>query len=265
MSRRGWTRDELLLAFNLYCKLRFGQCHGRNPQVIALARVLGRTPDAVAMKLCNFASLDPTHQRRGISGLGNASRADRSVWDEFTSDWNRLAVESEGVYRERVGESTQEVTHGRQMVSDPEKELAGASTAQTEAQRLQKVRLGQAFFRSTLLASYNDQCCICGLDCNLLLVASHIVPWAVRSDLRLDPRNGLCLCAIHDKAFDRGLLSVDVEFRVLVSRRIESHAPRAVIDGTFIAYSGQPIHLPEKFAPSQEHLEHHRAHVYQAM
>src|SRR5258707_1147829 len=104
MPRRSWTRDELIVAFNLYCKLRFGQCHGRNQQVIQLARVLARTPNAVAMKLCNFASFDPAHQDRGISGLGNASRADRAIWDEFNADWSRLAVESERAYRELLGE-----------------------------------------------------------------------------------------------------------------------------------------------------------------
>jgi hypothetical protein len=59
MPRRFWTRNELIVAFNLYCKMRFGQLHRRNPQVIQLANQLGRTPSAVAMKLCNFAAFDP--------------------------------------------------------------------------------------------------------------------------------------------------------------------------------------------------------------
>jgi putative restriction endonuclease len=86
MKRRTWKRDELLVAFNLYCKLRFGQCHGRNPSVIALAKVLGRSAGSVAMKLCNVASFDPAHRRRGVAGLGNASRGDREIWDELSTD-----------------------------------------------------------------------------------------------------------------------------------------------------------------------------------
>src|SRR3984893_17325490 len=109
MSRRAWTRDELVVAFNLYCKLRFGQCHGRNPAVIELARVLDRSPNAIAMKLCNFASFDPAHQRRGVTGLGNASRADKEIWEEFNTDWNRLAVVSEKAFRELVGERGEEL------------------------------------------------------------------------------------------------------------------------------------------------------------
>jgi putative restriction endonuclease len=95
MARRNWTRDELIVAFNLYCKLPFGQYHRRNPQVIELARLLSRTPDAVAMKLCNFASLDPTHQKRGVRGLGNSGKLDPQIWEEFNNNWEQLAIESE--------------------------------------------------------------------------------------------------------------------------------------------------------------------------
>jgi putative restriction endonuclease len=65
MVRRNWTRDELIVAFNLYCKLPFGQLHAKNPRVVEMARALGRTPGSVAMKLVNFAALDPTHRHRG--------------------------------------------------------------------------------------------------------------------------------------------------------------------------------------------------------
>src|SRR5205814_964257 len=92
---RSWTRDELIVAMNLYCKLPFGQLHHRNPAIIKLAEKLGRTASSVAMKLCNFASLDPVQQARGISGLSGASAADRQVWQEFHADWERLAFESE--------------------------------------------------------------------------------------------------------------------------------------------------------------------------
>jgi hypothetical protein len=68
-----WTRDELLVALNLYHKLTFGQLHARNPAIIALAEKLGRGANSVAMKLCNFASLDPALALRGIKGLEGAS------------------------------------------------------------------------------------------------------------------------------------------------------------------------------------------------
>ena len=88
-----WTRDELLAACNLYFTLPFGQMHSRNPTIIDMARALGRTPGSVAMKLVNFASLDPTHQARGVSGLKGTSRADCEVWKEFRSRWDSAVAD----------------------------------------------------------------------------------------------------------------------------------------------------------------------------
>lgn len=92
---RPWAREELIIVFNLYCSMPFGQMHSRNHVIIEMAQVLGRTASSVAMKLVNFASFDPAHQARGVSGLKGASHADRAIWDEFHADWERLAFESE--------------------------------------------------------------------------------------------------------------------------------------------------------------------------
>src|SRR5436190_20768043 len=94
-ERKGWTREELILAMNLYCKLPFGQLRHGNADVIRLAAAMERTPSSVSMKLCNFASFDPALQARGVRGLTGASRADRAIWDEFHADWESLAQESE--------------------------------------------------------------------------------------------------------------------------------------------------------------------------
>ena len=96
-SGKIWTRDELLAACNLYFTLPFGQMHSRNPIIIKMAGALGRTPGSIAMKLVNFASLDPTHQARGVSGLKGRSRADREIWEEFRSQWDSAVAESEMV------------------------------------------------------------------------------------------------------------------------------------------------------------------------
>lgn len=60
-----WSRDELIVAMNLYCKLPFGQLDHKIPIIIEVSQKLGRTPSSLAMKLVNFASLDPTLQARG--------------------------------------------------------------------------------------------------------------------------------------------------------------------------------------------------------
>ena len=56
--RKPWSRDELLVAFNAYCRIPFGRLNKSNSEIVKLSRMLGRTPSAVSMKLCNFASFD---------------------------------------------------------------------------------------------------------------------------------------------------------------------------------------------------------------
>jgi putative restriction endonuclease len=252
------------MAFNLYCKLRFGQCHARNPEVVALAELLGRTPAAVAMKLVNFASFDPAHQARGVRGLGNAARLDRQIWDEFNHNWEELAVESERALA-GLGQ-VEEQDHPPAGLSGPDAEEFGADSGArpTEGGRWTRVRLAQAFFRRAVLASYGSSCCICRLATEPLLVASHIVPWATRIDLRVNPRNGMCLCALHDRAFDRGLISVDVGLIVRVSPQLSSLRSDRVVAQMFLGYADSPITLPEKFQPDPEYLAYHFQTIFQA-
>src|SRR3954466_3610757 len=96
---RKWTRDELSVALNLYHKLTFGQMHGRQPAIIAVAKKLDRGPNSLAMKLCNFASLDSALKLRGIRGLEGASSLDREVWKEFHANLNEAAPASEAALR----------------------------------------------------------------------------------------------------------------------------------------------------------------------
>jgi len=84
-ERRAWTRDELILAINLYCKTPFGKIHIRNPNIIELAGLLNRTPGSVSYKLANFANIDPSLERKGAS---HVSILDRQVWNEFFENWD---------------------------------------------------------------------------------------------------------------------------------------------------------------------------------
>ncbi len=94
-GQRLWTRDELILAINLYCKLPFGKMHASNPLIQDLARIIDRTPSSVALKLGNLASFDPTLQARGIKGASNRSKLDKEIWNEFYNNWDAALLESE--------------------------------------------------------------------------------------------------------------------------------------------------------------------------
>ncbi len=262
MPRRNWTRDELIVTFNLYCKLPFGQMHRSNPRVVELANVLERTPSAISMKLVNFASLDPFHQNRGVSGLKNTSQSDLAIWQEFNSNWAQLGAESEQAYLRLFGQDVEANTELTPLDAPPREQLT--PTRETEAQRMLTVRLGQAFFRDVVLVSYRNRCCICDLPDSRLLVASHIVPWAEREDLRVNPRNGLCLCALHDRAFDRGLITVDSQLTLNVSPQLKEYLPHTILEQMFLAFEGQPIQRPEKFVPEVECLRFHQEQIFQA-
>ena len=99
---RRWTREETIIVFNLYCQIPFKESNKSHPDVQRFAKLVNRTPSAVNMKIGNFGSFDPELKKRGITGLRNASRLDKQIWDEFHNDWQTLIEESERLIAERV-------------------------------------------------------------------------------------------------------------------------------------------------------------------
>jgi HNH endonuclease len=239
-ERKPWTRDELLLAINLYCKTPFGRIHIRNPDIIELAKKLGRTPGSISYKLANFSSLDQTIDRKGAS---NVSKLDREVWAEFYNNWEGMLSESESKLTKLKGapDIPEEL---------PELEIAEGKTREA----IVKTRVNQALFRKIILSSYDEKCCITGIDNSELLIASHIVPWAQDTKNRMNPKNGVCLNALHDRAFDRGLITISEDYRVLVSDRVKHEILRK--------YNQTPIHLPGRFHPDQNFLKFHRNEIF---
>jgi len=258
-ERRAWTRDELLVAFGLYCRTPFGRLHRNNPDIIALAGALSRTPSSLAMKLCNFASLDPLHQARDVSGLSNASAADRTVFAEFDEDWEGLAAESEEA-RQRLGlRATADAEEAEEAEEAAE---AIAHSGPTEDQRVVRTRRAQGLFRAAVLASYDYTCAISGISVPALVQASHIIPWSVSEGRRLDPRNGIALSTLHDRAFDRGLITLDEDLRVVISGRLRTGNPSPIHREALLAIEGRPIRLPTRYRPDAEAMAYHRERVF---
>jgi hypothetical protein len=226
--------------------------HARNPAVIDLSELIERTPSAVALKLVNFASLDPDLRDRGIGGMGNTSRFDREIWDEFYGKWGDLAGAIVGMNLAAV---KLRIDSKRRVPETP-------PSGPTERIRETRIRIHQRFFRNAVLAAYDGRCCITGMSCEDLLRASHIVPWSHDTKLRLDPRNGLCLNALHDAAFDRGLITISDRLEVVVSPRLANESPRDIFREMFGAFHGKPIALPERFRPSEEALDYHRNNIF---
>lgn len=141
MTSKNWTREELILAFNLYCKTQFGRIHNRNPDIIDLANLIGRTPSAVSWKLANFARLDPSLKNRGISGATHGSKTEKDVWDEFNQDWESLSFTSEKLLAQFKGKAVEDISNIDTSDLPPGR----------EREMIVRARVNQSFFETQFL------------------------------------------------------------------------------------------------------------------
>jgi putative restriction endonuclease len=253
-----WTRDELLVALNLYHRLTFGQLHARQPAIIGLAEKLGRGSNSVAMKLCNFASLDPALKLRGIKGLEGASALDRDVWNEFHGNLNQAVPASEEGLRKLFG-----IGEGFALEVVPKEGIRARKrppTGPTEMIGNVKLRRGQDYFRDAVLNNFAGRCGVTQLAIRELLIASHILPWGTHEAERLNVRNGLCLSRLHDAAFDQGLITFDESLRLVLSPKLKSQLSQRALADNFGAYANQAMWLPEDAVlPELAFLAEHRS------
>ena len=257
VTRHGekWTREETILAYDLYCRTPFAKISMRNQDIVELARILGRSSGSVGLKMANLAHYDPVLIARNVSGMSNASKLDKEVVDEFNNDWEELSYQAQLIlekYKNKEGKpenavlATKEIPEGRDKVS--------------EAKR----RIGQNFFRMAVLSAYDNLCCITGIGNQELLVASHIKPWKYSDSKteRTNPRNGLCLNALHDKAFDRGLITLSHDYKIVVSKELSECVMDNETYSWFHSYEGKQIILPNKFLPDKNFIEYHNDVVF---
>ena len=248
-KRRNWSRDELLIAFGLYCQMPFGKMRSRNPEIIKIVELIGRTPSALAMKLTNIASLDSEITSTGRKGLSSASTADREMWQEMNKNWEVFTVES--------WQALNQIT----LEQEDCPRIGGENYFGHTKKANINARIGQNFFRKSVLSAYNNKRCISGLSMPKLLVASHIMPWRVDPENRLNPSNGLCLSVIHDKAFDIGLIAIGDDMTILISEK--NMASDAFYESTIKNYQGKTISCPDKFHPNLDFLSYHRNNIFQ--
>jgi putative restriction endonuclease len=132
-----------------------------------------------------------------------------------------------------------------------------------ERQAILRIRVNQQFFRTTILASYNFSCAITGLTNNDLLVASHIMPWSKDEKNRLNPRNGICLNALHDRAFDRGLITIAPDYTIKISPKLRNYYNEHFVSMALKQYEGLHINLLSRFLPDPALLGFHNAEIFQ--
>ncbi len=224
-------------------------------KTIELSKIIGRTPSSVAFKLVNFASLDPYHQNRGVKGMQNSGKLDKEIYEEFSNNWNELIFESETLLAEKTGKNNIIETVKKEIEFDNSKEGI-------EVMRSVKTRVNQSFFRTVVTSIYSNKCAVSSIDLPELLIASHIIPWSANEKERLNPSNGICLSPLYDKLFDKGLMSLTDDLKVIFSKKLLKISNPKVYSTFFEVYENKEINLPDKFFPKQEFLEFHRKNIF---
>lgn len=141
MKRRNWTREETIVAFNVYCKIPFKDSSSNHPLIIEYAKLIGRSAASLNMKVGNFGRLDPELKRKGIVGLRNGSHLEEIVWHDFHGNWEKLAYESEYLIEKFRSLNYKEPSNIKDFPIGKDKESKI------------KTRVNQSFFRAAILCS----------------------------------------------------------------------------------------------------------------
>lgn len=250
-----WTREELILAIGLYFVMPWGRIHSHAKEIKALSRLMRRSPGALAMKMGNIGRLDQRLAKRGVGGLSHGGKTEALVWNEFEKRREDLIAEYNRI---RMG------LGGRSLPLEDDDVIKAPPGL--DGVRLAHYRINQSYFRRSVLAAYGGACCITGLNDPRLLVASHIKPWSkcASGQDRTVTENGLCLSALYDRAFDKGLFTVDTNFKIKLSSSLKDRLTKASYAQHFAPLDNRAIILPSRGQPAAKFLHYHNKYVFVA-
>ena len=250
MAKRLWTRDEMILTLALYFQLPFGRLNHTTPEVRELAKLMNRTENAVALRLVNFAACDPYIINSGRSGMPGGLSVCMPYWNEFANNKEALFLEAATIRNQIQNQTFEQTLH-------IESQMVGL-----DKMAYVKQRVNQNAFRAMVLNNYDSRCAITGIAIPELLVASHIIPWAINEKERLNPENGICLSALYDRAFDKGFIGIDKNNRVILADKLKVYKGEGFFNVHFASIENQPIRMPEEHMPNPMFLEWHRDCIF---
>ena len=172
----------------------------------------------------------------------------KPIWDEFINNQEDLIFESEQILAD--------YQHTTIEKAYPEIEFDLKNLKGEVKIRAVKTRVNQSVFRQMILKTYEGRCAVSGIDIPELLVAGHIVPWAENEHERLNPENGLCLSNLYDRAYEKGLICIDTEYRLLLSKRLKEQCLKVYYENFFGVFEGKCITLPRQYLPRREFIEY---------
>jgi 5-methylcytosine-specific restriction enzyme A len=169
-----WTRDELILALELYFRVSPLHTSEKHPEIVTLSAILNRlgvheevadqdhfrNPNGVYMKLCNFLRTDPSYEGKGLDA---GSKLDMEVWEEFASDRDRLRRTASAIRSAADVEAT--ISSRAVSVSDDDEEFPeGRLLTRMHKTRERNTAAVQKKKRHVLRVTGRLQCEVCGFD-----------------------------------------------------------------------------------------------------
>jgi putative restriction endonuclease len=252
---RLWTREELILALSVYNQIPFGRMNDTTPEVIELANLIHRSPNTVAIRLGNFAACDPYILNSGRKGMPGGTKTCKPIWDEFYGKREALFLTAQQIKANLLQISIEKT------LNINVKDYTGK-----ERQAMVKQRINQNCFRAMILNNYEKRCAVTGINIPDLLVASHIIPWAEKTETRLDPENGLCLSSLYDKAFDKGYITVNPDdYTLILSSALLEYQFEAYFENHFSSINHRKIVLPLEHAPNKDYLDYHKSMIFKGI
>ena len=245
-----WTEEQITIVLYEYCRNPFGQFSATKQFVKDLGKLIGRSPAAIVRKVGNLASFDPQMKARGVGGLGHTGKLDELVWNKYFGHWDQLAYDAEVLLAKlkykKLEDSLNIDIH----------DLPKGSERIQEVKR----RINQSFFRNTVLSSYENRCCITGINNNKLLHACHIVGWSENEANRTNPQNGLCLNVLFHKAYDENLIGISPDYEIYVSEEFFGAKLDSVDSSTreyIKSINHRKLIMPKRFLPDRDLLAVH--------
>ena len=245
-----WTEEQITIVLYEYCRNPFGQFSSTKPFVEELGRLLGRSSAAIVRKVGNLASFDPQMKARGVGGLAHTAKLDEVVWNKYYGHWDQLAYDAEILIAK---------LKNKELEQSLKIDLSNLPKGEERKQEVKR-RINQTFFRDTVLSSYENKCCITGINNAKLLNACHIVGWSEDETNRTNPQNGLCLNVLFHKAYDENLLGISPDYEVFVSKDFFGAKLKEVDSLTreyVMSYNKKRLIMPKRFLPDRDLLAMH--------
>ena len=245
-----WTEEQITIVLYEYCRNPFGQFSATKKFVQELGKLLSRTPAAIVRKVGNLASFDPQMKARGVEGLGHTGKLDEVVWNKYFGHWNQLAYDAEVLLAK---------LRNKELEESLQLDLSDLPIGTERTQEVKR-RINQSFFRDTVLSSYDNRCCITGINNDKLLQACHIVSWSMDEANRTNPQNGLCMNYLFHKAYDEYLLGISPDYDIIISDKFFGEKLKDVDSKTLDyvrSFNNRKIIMPKRFLPNRDLLADH--------